>query len=661
MDPRIADDPVYGPQLRDSFAALPILSLSGGDGIWQLYADPQARGRAVEQPIAVEFFDPQDREPGFAVDAGARIQGGAGRWEFMPKHSFRLFFRSDYGAPQLRYPFFPDSPAQEYNTLVLRAGSDRGYAGHPPAPETVQDHRQDLYARDQWARESQLAMNGVGVHGRPVHLFLNGLYWGIYTVVERPDDEFWATYFGGAPADYGVASHSGPVDGPQDRFNVLMQLAAAGGLDDPARYATMLEFVDPVQFADYLILNWTMGNTDWPENNWYVGAQYPAGRNLFLAWDAEMTWIDGAAIVLGGDGWEGAPYPNVIKQVFTALMGNPDFRMLLADRLYALTAQGAPLDDAVAQARLRDITAELAPAMVAESARWGDVRTETPITPDDWAAARADVLAQMDGNGAKLRALARDAGFYAVPDPPVFDHTDPIFDAPFALAMDAPAGDIFYTLDGSDPRAPGGDTSPAALRYVDPVPVDDAVWVHARARDGAAWSPLQTAFFHRPDQRSDVRITELMYNPLDGEQYEFVELTNLGQLPADLSGAFFNGIDFHFPWYRTLAPGASIAIVADFRRFRERYPEAEIGGIFTGKLSDRGERIALFAQDGTLIDAVTYEDAAGWPSAPTARAIRWNWPTPPATLTTQSTGGRVRSYTDRRGGIDDAWSVKRET
>ncbi|MEZ4716791.1 MAG: CotH kinase family protein [Caldilineaceae bacterium] len=77
-------------------------------------------------------------------------------------------------------------------------------------------------------------MNGVGVHGRPVHLFLNGLYWGIYTVVERPDDEFWATYFGGAPADYGVASHSGPVDGPQDRFNVLMQLAAAGGLDDPA-------------------------------------------------------------------------------------------------------------------------------------------------------------------------------------------------------------------------------------------------------------------------------------------------------------------------------------------------------------------------------------------------------------------------------------------
>lgn len=613
MDPRIADDPVFGPQLRDSFAALPILSLTGGDGIWQLYADPQARGRAVEQPIAVEFFDPQGDEPGFAVDAGARIQGGAGRWEFMPKHSFRLFFRSDYGAPQLTYPFFPDSPASSFNTLVLRAGSDRGYAGHPPAPETVQDHRQDLYARDQWARDTQLAMSGLGVHGRPVHLFLNGLYWGIYTAVERPDADFWATYNGGAPEEYGVASHGGPVDGPQDRFNVLMQLAAEGGLADPARYATMLEFVDPRQFADYMILNWAMGNTDWPENNWYAGAHYPAGPNRFLVWDAEMTWIDGAAIVLGDDGWEGAPYPNVIKQVFTALMENPDFRVLFADRLYALTAAGGPLSDAVAQQRLVDITDGLVDAMVAESARWGDVRTETPITPDDWAAARADVLAQMEGNAAKLIGLASDAGFYPALEPPTFDRDEPTFAQAFDLAMTAAQGEILYTLDGTDPRAPGGAVSETAQRYNGPVPISDAVHVLARARDGEQWSPLQARLFHRPDQRSDVRITELMYNPLDGERYEFVELTNVGDLPADLTGAFFRGIDFHFPWYRTLAPGESVAVIADFKRFRERYPEAEIGGIFTGKLSDRGERIALFAQDGTLVDAVSYEDGDGWP------------------------------------------------
>ena len=40
----------------------------------------------------------------------------------------------------------------------------------------------------------------------------------------------------------------------------------------------------------------------------------------------------------------------------------------------------------------------------------------------------------------------------------------------------------------------------------------------------------------------------------------------LGDLPADLSGAYLTGVDFHFPWYRTLAPGESVVVVADFRR-----------------------------------------------------------------------------------------------
>ena len=613
MDPQIVADPTFGAQLSDAFAALPVLSLSGGDGIWELYANPQGRGREVEQPVAVELFDPQGREPGFAVDAGTRIQGGAGRWEFMPKHSFRLFFRSDYGAPQLAYPIFPNSPAQSFNTLILRAGTDRGFAGHPPAPETVNDHRQDTMTRDQWARATQLEMTGVGVHGRYVHLFLNGLYWGIYNLVEKPDADYWATYFGGVPADYGVVSHSGPVDGPLDRFNVLRQLAEEGGLADPARYATMMEFVDPVQFSDYLILNWYAGNTDWPENNWYVGAHYPAGPNLFLEWDAEMTWLDGAQIFLGGEGWEGAPFPNVIKQVFDALMENPDFRMLLADRFYALTKPGAPLADTQAQARWLDINAELEPAIVAESTRWGDTRYAAPITPADWAQARDNVLSQMTGNSEKLLDQARAVGYYPAVEPPLFSVDAAEFDAPLALTMAPADGPIYYTVDGHDPRADGGAIAPSAQLYNAPIPIDAATRVRARRLDGDVWSPLAERFYYPVGQQSDVRITEIMYNPPDGERYEFVELTNLGDLPADLSGAYFTGIDFRFPWYRTLAPGESMAIAADFKRFRELHPDAEIGGIFTGKLSDRGEELALYDRQGTLLDGVAYEDADGWP------------------------------------------------
>ena len=35
----------------------------------------------------------------------------------------------------------------------------------------------------------------------------------------------------------------------------------------------------------------------------------------------------------------------------------------------------------------------------------------------------------------------------------------------FGLLMLAPAGRIFYTLDGTDPRLPGGDLSPEAFEF----------------------------------------------------------------------------------------------------------------------------------------------------------------------------------------------------
>ena len=515
MDAEIADDPIYGPQLADALRALPSLSLVTDMANLDIYADPQARGRETERPVSVELFDPQGDEPDFQVDAGMRIQGGAGRWEFMPKHSLRLFFRSEYGAPELEYTVFPDSPATSFDTLVLRAGVDRSFAGHPSMPGAEVDHREATYARDEWTRATQIALSDAGSHGRFVHLFLNGLYWGIYNLVERPDANFMATYFGGDDAEYGSVNHAGSVSGPIDRFSVLVRLAKEGNLDDPEKYATMLEFIDPIQFSDYMILNWYVGNHDWPENNWYAGVHYPAGRNLFFVWDAETTFDDGAEIVLGGDGFEGAPFPNVIRLVFEALMENPDFRMIFADRIHRHTSEGGALSDAAVQQRWLDITAPLETAIIAESARWGDVRTESPITQADWQAAREHVYEQMGGNGEKLVKLAREAGFYPPVDPPSFSQGDGEFEDELVLAMEWGSGvvgdgEIYYTVDGTDPREAGsGAISPTAKRYVEPLLLTDATLVKARVLAGAEWSALTERQYRHADQSGDVRITEV--------------------------------------------------------------------------------------------------------------------------------------------------------
>jgi len=615
MDPEITADPQYGPELTGALAALPSISLVMDVGDFtSLHTSPQDRGVHTERPVSVEMFYPDGEQAGFQVDAGVRIQGGAGRWEFMPKHSFRLFFKQQYGASKLNHALFPDSPLTEFDTVVLRAGVDRSFAGHPSTPDAPVDHRQTTYLRDEWTRASQVAASGAGSHGEFVHLYINGLYWGLYNVVERPDASFAASYFGGEKDRWFSANHGGAVDGQPDRFDVLLRLAQEGGVDDAQKYATMLEFIDPIQFSDYMIVNWYAGNSDWPENNWYVDVQNPAGRNYFFIWDAEMTWDDGAAIVLGSDGWEGAPYPNVVKLVFEALMENADFRMTFADRLYSHLHHDGSLTDAAAVARWHALAEKVEPAIVAESARWGDVRYAEPVTPEDWRRASDNVLAQMEGNAAKLIDLARVAGYYPAIDPPQFSQQGGEIDASLVLRLDAPAGEVYYTIDGTDPRQAGTDApSTTALRYAEPITLTTATTVKARTLAGGEWSALNEAAFRRPGQRSDVRITEIMYNPIGDEEAEFLELKNVGEVAADLSGAYFDGITYVFPDHATLGPGEFALLVRDLKSFRKRYAEVEVLGVYDGKLSDGGEEITLYAADGSVLFSVTYDDRNGWP------------------------------------------------
>lgn len=638
MDPRITQDPAAKPLLLEGLRALPSLSLTlPPTAFADLYSNPQQRGVAAEYAASVEFIPATGAngatngveattitmltntvaaQAGFQLNAGLRIQGGAGRWEYMPKHSFRLFFKAVYGATKLEYQFFPNSPVVAFDTLVLRAGVDRSFAGHPDTA----DLRQTTYTRDPWLRASQIAVSGVGVHGRFVHLYINGLYWGLYNVVERPDASFAAAYYGGDKAEWATASHGGPVSGQMDRFNVLMQLAQAGELDDPTKYATMLEFIDPVQFSDYLIINWYAGNTDWPENNWYANVQYPAGRNLFFSWDGEQTWDEGALIHLGPDSVDGAPFPNVIKQVFQALMGNADFRQTFADRLYRQLQPDGALSDQQAMQRWQTITAPLANAIVAESARWGDARYADPITLSDWQRASANVLAQMRGNGDKLLRLARAAGYYPQLDPPQFEPMVTTFDDHVPVTMAAAAGEIYYTTDGSDPRLAGsGAIAPTAQLYQAPLALTTATVVKARSREvdtsgRVSWSALQERHYRRMDQKADVRITELMYHAADGADYEYLELKNVGELPADLDRAYFDGITYRFATGAQLAPGAHWLVVRDFRKFRERYAEAEINGVYSGELSNYGEPITLYDRNGGMITQVTYSPGGEWPA-----------------------------------------------
>ncbi|MEW5958344.1 MAG: lamin tail domain-containing protein [Chloroflexota bacterium] len=616
MDPEVVNDPRYRAVIKEALQAIPSLSLvTDIANFHDLYANPGRRGRAWERSVSVELIDPQQGEPGFQINAGLRMHGELGRAENIPKHPLRLSFRREYGAARLHYPLFPGSPVEEFDTLVLRSGVNRSYAGFPRWPEALQ---QTTYTRDEWLRASQLAMSGYGARGRFVHLYLNGLYWGLYNIVERPEEALMAAYFGGEKEDWQVVDHDTTRSNSSERFKALHQLAREGHLDKPEKYQAIQTYLDIPHFIDYLILNWYSGNLDWGFNNWFATVQNPAGQVRYFVWDGERIWFDGAEIYMEYDEYEGQP--NLVKPLFKALLKNPDFRLELADRMYRHLFNNGPLTDTNAQARWLSLNHELEQAIIGESARWGDARFETPLTQADWVKARNDVLRQIEGNAAQLITLARKAGYYPKIDPPAFSQPGGQIAPGFALTMTGLSpgqGAIFYTTDGSDPRQPvTGAIAPSANLYRMPLSLTGAIHIKARIFRGGVWSALDEAIFTLEDEVNHrLQITEIMYNPVGGDDYEFIELKNIGPTELDPSRLSFDeGIHFTFPPNSpSLAPNQVVVLVRNPAAFAQRYPGVRVAGVYQGQLSNKGETIRLKDAQGQVMISLEYDDENGWP------------------------------------------------
>jgi hypothetical protein len=636
MDPRIVNDSRYNSRLKDDLQSIPTLSIVTGKKNFDIYVNALERGEAWERPASIEFFDPNDDNREFQINAGLRMQGVSNRWEFMPKKSFRLFFKGKYGATKLEYPIFPDSPVDKFDTLVLRGGANRGYAGYIDAV----DYTQVTYTRDEWMRASQVAMSGVGSYGIFVHLYLNGLYWGLYNVVERPDASFASAYLGGEKEDWFAGKHGATIlnpdevergeemkvkyieeiSGSNERYEKLHELAGLGDLSDPEKYAAIKPYIDTVQFSDYVILNLYAGNNDWNDNNWYANVRNnPPGSLKYFMWDAELTWDNGARLYLG----KTSPH-HKIRPLFLALLENPDFKMEFADRIYKNLFNDGPLTDANSQARWLRINNQIDRAIVGESARWGDARyTDNPIDRDDWLRARDAVLAQMEGNSAKFIMIMREAGYYPDIDPPVFNQPGGRVAAGFELTMPPPSpslkeeggGTIYYTTDSSDPRVQvTGAIASTAHTYNVPLVLTSTTHIKARTLADGDWSALNEATFIVEQSDSRLQITEMMYNPVGGDDYEFIELKNTGNSELDLANISFEGIAFTFPPHADpLAPGQLVVLARNPVAFAERYPNITIAGTYGGQLSNKGEKISLTDSSGQSIVSVEYNDDNGWP------------------------------------------------
>ena len=302
-------------------------------------------GREWERQVNVEYYEFSDNS-GINQKAGLRTHGGTARRGL--QKGLKLYAREEYGNKRFRHKFFEEIPNDSFKHLVLKPFFDQWFVSG------IQDDITNRMAR---------GLDMESLASRPIVLFLNGEYWGIYYLREKPDAHYLEDHFGNEDTDYNVVNdwYGNREDGDSTGFVEMMQWLQTADLTESENYETLCSWVDLNCFIDYYCLEMFIANNDWPANN----------MRCYQWRDGQWRWIffdgDDALMKLDFDVFYNATttdnlgWPTDARStlMFRKLLENEQFEKRFVERLEALMATQfsyaitKPLFDSAAQ-RVRD-------------------------------------------------------------------------------------------------------------------------------------------------------------------------------------------------------------------------------------------------------------------------------------------------------------------
>lgn len=296
---------------------LPLLCISaqpgailGPNGIYTQY-----KRKSLETAVNLTLIE--NGQERFSVDCGLKIHGQGSRQ--LQKKSFQVRFRAKYGCGELEYKLFEDSPVTTFNALVLRCGSEDSnrafFRDEFLTSLTAQTMPEVLYQRH-----------------RPVNLFVDGAYFGVYYIRERVTDAFAASYLGGEKKDIDmVQGWSVQEHGSRDDFMALLRYCRNHDLSNQENYEHVASQISLEGFMDYYIARAYTGDRDYA-NIRHVRSR--GGDGLWRIVHFDIDW---------GFGNDPAALSQMIGKVkdssslntviINALLQNADFRDQMITRL----------------------------------------------------------------------------------------------------------------------------------------------------------------------------------------------------------------------------------------------------------------------------------------------------------------------------------------
>lgn len=515
MKQDVVDMPEVSKVIEESLKSLPVISLVSdidnlfsksthpdSGGIYMYCGEPYwgdsgyGLGKGWERPASVEYFNPGEIDDpiDFQSNCAVKISGNASRNRSKTfKQSFRIGFKAEYGPTKLKAQLFGKGSPEQYDWFILRGGFDR---------------RWGLQLKDPFVKNSMRALGQYSAYNRFVHVYLNGMYWGMYNLCEYMDENCMRDNLGGKASDYDVLKDYVDVKaGDTIAWSQMANIAATVSTDTTA-YQRLLgnnpdgtpnpaypKLLDPENLIDYILLNYFTETGDWDYKNW-VGARRKTNSEgfQFIVWDAEYT-LRGISLKTSGMNWRPTTF-------FGALFEAPEFRELMISRINKHLFEDGALTPKPCIERYQKGFDEIDTALIADQTRW--VVADEGIWNISYHAGAPKYFSERTVDLFK-EAVTEEA--YPNIDKPEFNTQNSYIPTDFQLRFIAPEGaQIRYTTDSTDPGHFSLATSSSIKVYNGgtlPLPEEgEELTIYARTKLDTLWSILVKRTFTIGDNPS---------------------------------------------------------------------------------------------------------------------------------------------------------------
>lgn len=556
-----------------------------------------------EKPVHFEYFDKNGLQQ-ISQGAGVKITGGWSRVN--TQKSMALYARSIYGKGSFNYALFNDRPFDKFESFIMRnSGNDWFYT----------------MLRDGYVSEAVKNLDVDRLAYQPVVIYLNGEYWGILNMREKPNEHYFASNYDVDPSELNLLDGNGwVVNGEATRYSEMIAFLQNHDLSNNEDYERIASTINIDCFIDYVLIEIYDNNQDWPGNNikfWNTTNEHSKfrwllydtdfGMGIYNSNDYSEDAITFATEIANVD-WPNPPWSTLLLR---RMLTNADFRIRFVNRMADLL-NTTFLPNTMTE-KLDSVTRLIEPYIEQHQQKWGrnynGWKDKVQVIYDFVSKRPSYIRSQF----VHYFGLSKTYSLSLM----VSDIVGGQIQINTITPSEYPFNGFYFSgipIQLTARPKPG-------YRFVKWEGASNSTDIEIGLNQSSTTN-LKAIFEPVTAGETVVVINEINYKSNeDFNAGDWVELYNAGSQTVDLSGWYLTDSKDDHPYVfgngQLLYPKAYLVVCESDKNFTTAYPDIKnhIGNFEFGLGSD-GDRVQLMDFGGNIIDQVSYLSTEPWPIEP---------------------------------------------